>query len=535
MRLVLAATFKMSIRYFGVFGLLFLLQSTVIAQQKNISLNRFTSGEVERSLLGDSSRLVHRGCKPFLESQLNIESIHGLKRDSTKVYTNGADKLLRSHLVEIRKEDFFIAIDPLMDLHFMNEMADTSGYSDTVRIRNSTRGFQVIGDIGKQFSFETSFYENQAFLPVHLKNYADTIKVIPGMGRWKVFDGNGYDFAMASGLISYSPAKWVNVQFGHGKNFFGHGYRSLLLSDAAFNYPYVKASFRFLKNRLQYTSIYASLQTLERLPLGEVPEALYKRKGGSFNYLSWIPFSNLEIGIFEGIIWKRYDELEGTVPQDWGSLIPVIGFNTAREGLNSKNNVLVGMNMRYDFRKIGFVYGQVAVDDPSVGSIGYQIGAKTFNVLLPNLDVQVEWNSLGDFMYSSHYRLQNYVHTQQPLGHPTGGASGEILGIVSYRWKRVIAQMKYNQIDHVIGPEGNWKRDPLLDYGNIAPWPDRRIQQWEVTAGYLFNPRTNFQVVLTWMDRIEKTAYNWQTEGKFHSSVLGIAIRTNLINRYSDF
>ncbi len=505
------------------------------SQQKNISLNRFTTGEVEQSLLGDTSRLVHRGNKPFIENRLNASGIYGLKKDSTKVYTNGADKLYRSHLVEIRKEDFFIAIDPLMDLGFFNEIADTSSYSDTVKLRNNTRGFQVIGDIGKQFSFETSFYENQSFLPVHVKNFADTIRVIPGMGRWKVFDGDGYDFAIASGLISYSPAKWVNLQFGHGKNFFGHGYRSLLLSDAAFNYPFIKSTFHFFNNKLQYTSIYASLQTLERLPLGEVPEALYKRKGGSFNYLSWIPTPNLEIGLFEGVIWKRYDAVEGTLPQPWGGYVPVIGFNTAMQGMDGENNVLVGMNVRYDIRKLGFVYAQLAADDPASEAIGYQVGAKFFDVILRNLDLQAEWNSLGDFMYASHYRLQNYVHTQQPLGHPSGGATSEILGIANYRWKRIIAQVKYNQIDHVIGPEGNWKKDPLQNYGNIAPWPDRRIQLWEVSAGLLFNPKTNFQILLTWMDRVEKTAYNWQQEGKFHSSLIGISLRTNLINRYADF
>lgn len=504
-------------------------------QQKNVSLNRFTTGEVEQSLLGDSARFVHRGSKPFLESNLDVTKIFGLKKDSMKVYTNGADKLFRSHLVEIRKDDFFIAVDPLMEFSFLNELADTSSYSDTVKIRNNTRGFQVIGDIGKQFSFETSFYENQSFLPVHVKNFADTIKVVPGFGRWKVFDGDGYDFAMASGLISYSPATWVNLQFGHGKNFFGHGYRSLLLSDAAFNYPFIKSTFQLLRGKLQYTSMYASLQTLERLPLGEVPEALYKRKGGSFNYLSWIPFRDLEIGLFEGIIWKRYDEVEGTMPQPWGAFVPVIGFNSAVQGLDGDNNVLVGMNVRYDIRRLGFVYGQIAADDPAVGSIGFQLGAKFFDVLLPHLDIQAEWNNLGDFMYASSNRLQNYVHTQQPLGHPTGGATNEILGIANYRWRRVIAQLKFNQIDHVIGPEGNWKKDPTADYGNIAPWPDRRIQQWEVSAGLLFNPKTNFQILLTWMDRIEKTAYNWQQEGKFHSSVIGISVRTNLINRYQDF
>ena len=39
----------------------------------------------------------------------------------------------------------------------------------------------------------------------------------------------------------------TNFEVGNGKQFIGDGYRSLLLSDAAFSYPFVKFTATFLK------------------------------------------------------------------------------------------------------------------------------------------------------------------------------------------------------------------------------------------------------------------------------------------------
>lgn len=60
---------------------------------------------------------------------------------------------------------------------------------------------------------------------------------------------------MASGYVSYSSNKHFNFQVGHGKHFVGDGYRSLLLSDNALNYPYARITSTF--GKLQYTNLYA--------------------------------------------------------------------------------------------------------------------------------------------------------------------------------------------------------------------------------------------------------------------------------------
>jgi hypothetical protein len=504
------------------------------AQQNTLPLNRFFTQEIDRVLLQDSQQ-VHTASKPYVESKINLARVTGYAKDSVKVYEWYDDKLLRSHLFSIKGDDFSIAIDPLMDFGWAIDLADTSAYADTVNLWSNTRGLQVLGNLGKKFSFQTGFYENQTFLPLYQKAFADSTKVIPGMGRWKVHKYVGYDYAMAFGLISYSPKEWVNIQFGHGKNFIGHGYRSILLSDAAFNYPYFKSTLYFLKGKVQYTSLYAPLTTLDRLPLGETPESLYRRKGYSYNYLSFLPNKRIEIGLFEGIIWKRYDASEGTLPQPWGAYVPVIGLNTALNGMAGVNNVIVGANLKIQTNKHSYVYSQVALDDTKNAGLGWQVGAKYFNLLLPNLDLQVEYNNVGDNFYASHYANQSYTHTNQPLGHPTGPASTELLGILNYRWHRIIAQIKYNHISQGLGPEASWRNDPEVILQTFAPWPTQAVQQWDIQAGLYLNPKTNLQVLFGWTDRLEKTKFNWQPDGTQHTSMLYLSLRTNLINRYSDF
>ena len=178
---------------------------------------------------------------------------------------------------------------------------------------------------------------------------------------------------------------------------------------------------------------------------------------------------------------------------------------------------MLGANLKVQTTKHSFIYSQIAIDDLSQGAIGYQIGAKYYDCLLRNLDFHIEWNSIGDNVYASHYPLQSYSHTNQPLGHPSGPATQEFVGILNYRYHRVIAQVKYNQIAHGTQPEANWNNDPLMETNALASWPIRYIQQWDIQAGLYINPKTNLQLLVGWTDRIEQIDYNWQPDYSQHS------------------
>ena len=121
---------------------------------------------------------------------------------------------------------------------------DISGKSNRKYYTN-TRGYIGSGYIGKNVYFESLFAENQSFFPTYLSKSNNATKIIPGQGRWKTFKDIGYDYAFSSGFVSVQVHKNVNIQAGHGKQKIGHGYRSLLLSDNSFNYPFIRITHQW--------------------------------------------------------------------------------------------------------------------------------------------------------------------------------------------------------------------------------------------------------------------------------------------------
>jgi len=494
----------------------------VFSQEHLLFLHPITQNNLERSLDSSAS---HLAVKPFLQSRFNLDKTIGFARDTAKYYYLIGVKLWRDHLVKVETEDFKLYIDPLFDFTLTSDYADTSAYRDSVLLFNNTRGALVQGSIGKNLSFQTGFLENQVGLPLYQRDIADSLQVIPGMGRWKVYKTAGYDYSMSFGYMSLRARPWLNLIWGYGKNFIGHGYRSVLLSDAAFSYPYLRATVNALDNKIQYTSIYASLQTLERMPLGEVPESLFKRKAASFHYFSYTPTPNLELGLFEGIVWQRWDST-GTRGLPLTAYLPVYGLNAAVNGFGEKQNVVSGMNARWRIHKGLSVYGQFLIDDPKEKKTAYQAGLKWLD-LAKGLDLQLEYNSLSSGVYASKYALQNYEHYNQSLGHPTGPGTKEFLAIVNYRYKKWFVRLKSGMIEHNKGSDGN------LFYTGEVSVPDSSnlsITQWDFETGFFLNPKTNMQIVVGFTDRLSK----WGDQ-KQHSSLLFFSWRTSIWARYNDF
>jgi hypothetical protein len=481
-------------------------------QQNFLNLNREMNISIERQL-NDQNNFSHTGFKPYLESKINPGSLE--MADSThlrkKEYTHFLARKLKSEsLIIIDSGEFHLTIDPLFNFSYGTDFTDTSLRADTTVFYTNTRGVLVRADFGKKISVTSSFLENQSFFPAYIDAFVKANKVVPGSGRVKPFKTNGYDYAMASGYVSFSPFKNLNIQAGHDKNFIGDGYRSLLLSDNSFNYPFLKITSCFFNNRIQYTNLYAQLSTLERLPASSTPEALFKPGAGTFHYLSIIPWKRLHIGLFEGITWERWDST-GTRPFDWNFVNPVIFVNSGIYGLNGKNNAVAGLNLKLKLLKGLFLYSQFVLDDHENNAIGYQAGLRSFDLFtIKNLNVQAEF---GD-----------YVHYNQYLAHPFGDDFTELVSIVDYRWKDFFFQGKINYAYNSDGfPSGkNYSMDTIT----TLLFQDARI-------GYIINRVTNMNLYLGFINRNQLPFYPgapaWNTQ------LLYFGFRTSVSNQYFDF
>ncbi len=458
---------------------------------------------------------------------------------------------LQNSLLQLEREPqndepiFRLYVDPLLNLQYMSVADDTSSSQFYI----NTRGVTAHGDIGTKVSFETSFWENQAFFPRYLAEYVTATGVVPGQGRWKRFKTTGFDFAQATGYVSYSPSRYFNIQLGSGKHFVGDGYRSLLLSDNSFSYPYARLTGWFGRNKtFQYTVIYASLMNLTggnvTVPVGT--ERLFQKKAASFYQLSAKLGRIAEISLFQGLIWTAADD-RNKQSITLGYVNPVIFTSLPAFGMSDRHNFLVGATFRVDLLKTIRIYGQLMADDfGEKGTVhhktGMQAGVKYFNAFtLKHLHLQVEYNRVQPYTYAATDPAQSYTHYAQPLAHPFGANFTEITGSLQYKIGDFFLHVRASQA--VVGADSsanNFGQNvfltdyqayyPATEAGHTLGQGEKNTVTWlDVRAGYMVSYASNLNICLGYTSR-NVTAGATSTPTSF----VYVAVRTSLTNTYYD-
>jgi hypothetical protein len=129
------------------------LTKALLGQQNTLLLNSFFK---DRYLLHSSSDgFIGTSFYPTFESNYDLNRKIA---DSSKQYYDLTEILFKKHLFEAKGEDYYITISPIADLRRGRDRADTNART----LFQNTRGFFVEGDLLKNFSFSTSFFENQA-------------------------------------------------------------------------------------------------------------------------------------------------------------------------------------------------------------------------------------------------------------------------------------------------------------------------------------------------------------------------------------
>lgn len=337
-----------------------------------------------------------------------------------------------SALSMVKEDRFKVVINPVLGFVGHTDSEDTlSAY------RNS-RGFELHGNIGNKVGFYSYALENQARFPNFLRDkYANDFSVA-GATLAKNYGEEARDFFNAAGYITASPIEEITVQFGHDRNFIGNGYRSLILSDYATPNTFLKLNTKVWK--LNYMNLYSVHTDYQ----GYTEKAPTARKYSALHHLSLNIGKNLTIGLWENVIFDRQDSTEsGGFEVDY--LNPIIFYRAVEHGLNSSDNVMLGMDWKWNFLQRFSFYGQLAFDEfvkddffsqanTFTNKWAYQAGLKYINVAgIKNLDVQAEVNRIRPYMYQHSFRSQNWIHYNQSLAHPLGANLREIVGILRYQ------------------------------------------------------------------------------------------------------
>ncbi|MBX9807182.1 MAG: capsule assembly Wzi family protein, partial [Flavobacteriaceae bacterium] len=379
----------------------------------------------------------HTASKPYTYAEVAKYYDFTAENEKIKKKTSGwwGRKLWNENLVQIQGEDYWFVINPILDLQ-----VGTATGNKHVNTFINTRAINFSGGLGSQLNFTTTIYESQGRFADYYNRYAISIKpaggnpaIIPGIGIAKDFKTDAFDIPSADANLTFTPAKFIDLQLGYGRNFIGDGYRSILEGDAASPYPYFKINTNFWK--IKYTNTYMWLKDVRP----EVTlERTYATKYMANHYLSLNVSNRWNLGLFESVIWTDTNN-RGF---DMHFVNPIIFYRSVEfESSARTGNAVLGLTSKYKWNNQLNFYGQFLLDEFSLSEVknesnswknkfAYQLGVKYFNAFkVDNLLLQLEFDHVRPYVYSHSEPITNYGHNNQSMGHPWGGNFEELLVI----------------------------------------------------------------------------------------------------------
>lgn len=418
-----------------------LLERLEIKQGKNSNLN-FSSTKpfsrrnaVQEARYADS--LFKMGELPLSEvDRHNIQSLYlnnmewaggtGTSFESKKTVFNTFYKT-PAHLFYVNEKDFFLAVDPVISFQY------GGGTGEDDALYYNKRGVTLRGRIANRIGFSSTITDNQERGPLYFREYVTNHRATPGVGFYKPFKKNGYDYFDGRGYFTFNVTKYIDVQFGYDKNFIGNGERSLFLDNTGNSSLFLKLNTKIWK--LNYQNLF-----MELVPtFVKKGDKLLDRKYAAMHHLSMNVTPWLNIGLFEGVVFGRKNRF------DFMYLNPIIFLRHVEGTVGSPDNALAGIDFKANAMNRFQFYGQLVLDEFLLKEVfkntgywankyGYQLGVKYIDAFnISNLDLQVETNRVRPFTYSHYDSVANYTHYNQPLAHQLEANFQEYIAKVRYQ------------------------------------------------------------------------------------------------------
>ena len=502
--------------------------------------------------VGSSTNATTEPQKIYTDSSKTFYTITGntvSKNDEESPYYFLSKKPLLKHfyktpanLWEMDREDFYIRVNPII-----NGKAFAAKDDDFLFLNQ--RGIEIRGGIDGKVFFHTSILESQARFADYVRDQIAEDRAVPGAGLYKSYNSrvvdteDAQDFLLAQGYVGFNISKHVYAQLGHGRNFIGDGYRSMFLSDFGNNYFYLKLNARVWK--FHYQTLFAELNAAgARDDIGDV---LIPKKYTAMHHLSYNVTKNLNIGIFEAVMFNRNNSFELQY------LNPVILYRTVEGALGSPDNAFVGLDFKWNLLNRFQLYGQLMLDEFKFDELfierrgwwankyGVQLGLKYIDMLgIDHLDGQIEYNSARPYTYTHRDSSASYTHYNQPLAHPLGANFKEIVFRLRYQaGKKWLIKPRIIYAVYGEDPNNqNWGGDLLKPHVT-------RVMEFENEIGQGINTKT----LIGGLDISYELRHNLNLD--FHyfyrkknseqdaldltTSYFGGGIRLNFANRNLDF
>ena len=536
---------RLKVLLFFMSALILQISNKVLAQSEYLPLDQRLNFSIGREVNSLSSQ-AHTSLQPYELQRLGVlmtyDSVLAFGRD----YTYGGKswlerKIFSEHLLDLKTDDYRLSFDFLPDVGLGYDLID-----DRMTWLN-TRAFEFAGSIGKDFSFRTQYFESVAKFPLYIDKFIQKTFIIPGQGYKRYYGPTDYEYGYSVGTISYSPSKYLNIQLGQDKNFIGDGYRSMLLSDLAFNYPFLKLTAYVWD--LQYSIMWAQFQ--EPKPGGMNDREFWSKKYGVFHYLDWNLTNRFTIGLFEEVTWKVVDSIYGYRGFELHYLNPLIFFRPIEYSMGSPDKMKIAINVKVKISENIISYGQILIDEMVISEYVHnrgfwanknalQFGVKVFDTFnIRNLSLLSELNTASPYTYSHWDPLTNYGHYEQPLAHPLGANFYEWVTIANYQTDRFEMRAQFNVARYGDDSTGvNFGKDIYKPYTtryrNYGNYTTQGIKTdlfiADLRLAYVLNPLINLRIELGVLHRNRVSDLSSEK-----STWITLGIRSSFRNIYYDF
>lgn len=478
----------------------------------------------ESDLYFNDQKNIHSSIKPIIKSvkyDSDIKSTLHFKKAWSK--TSGP-----------KTSNTFLEIFPIADLQGGIELSNNAQPIYSAGIGGGLNfGFKNFFINSKILPVYTSFGEISDSLSVHHNHHFGTDRALAPN-----------TFFRGEIMAVLQANKFFTLSGGYGKNFFGEGYRSLLLSDNAAAQPFFKIETSFAG--IKYVNLYNFWKDNTVDPANR---SLDIRKFSAIHYLSWNITRDINLSVFETVVWQGRDTLTNR-GFDFNYINPIVFYRPVEYGLGSSDNVLLGANLSYKINKHHNVYAQFVLDEFLLSELqaksrwwankfGGQIGFKSNRFLADDLYFQLEFNGVRPFTYSHKSSAHSYGHMNASVTHPIGANYFEVLNIVSYKKSKHRFTNKITFASYGVDTDSTSYgqnifasysfRDGNYDHLNMQ---GLRTNVFNETLIYEYEvlPKINMYFI---------AAYNWRHVNtslgseNFHSFTVGI--KSRIWNQYKDF
>lgn len=376
-------------------------------------------------------------------------------------------------------------------------------------------------DASKRLSFHFDAQAWRQQLPRYLDTLVNATQVMPGEG-YAYGDAHLREHYDWNAHVSWDLPKYFNFTLGRGRNSFGEGYRSLMLSDEAYSYPFFRITTSVWK--IKYVNLYTRMNDI-RGAAGD-PSG-YRAKYSAMHYLSWNISKRFNLALFEAIVWQGGDSI---YPRgfDMNYLNPIIFYRPVEFDIGSPDNALLGAALNVKVGRNTLLYSQVVLDEMVIKEVrsgegwyankqSLQLGVVAREAFaVRGLALRGEWNFVRPFMYTHSDTRQNYAHFAQPLAHPYGSnfqealVHGDLLrgpwsvGLrMSMAWLGSDDSLSYG--NNIFRPESDRPRQPNGLPENYGYRVGMRnlvdVFHGELRAGYLLDPHSATRLEVSYLFR----------------------------------